>query len=196
MCMNLQELKNCIDWAIKDCEQVIEQDSKAILSEGDFERLLSSYISKRIGYDPKRPNPDAFAVHSQISHYKNDTGVLDARVDLVLMRPNEIKPDISRNKQFIYTAKESFAIELKYRHIDKDNNSNNETSVKAAKEDIDKYDRYKDDSYYYAVILLDEVGNISKYETEILSYYEKKKKELGNEYENKFFCKVLKKKPE
>lgn len=193
--MNLQELKKQIDFAIKDVKCVIEKNPKAVLSEGDLERLLSYYISKRIGYVPENPDPNNFAVYSQISHYKNDDNILDARVDLVLMRPNEIEPDISMNKHFVYKAKESFAIELKYRHLDK-NRSNNASSVKAAKEDIEKYDRYKKESYYYAIILLDESDNTSECEKEILGFYKEMKKRLGKEYNNKFFCKVLKKKAE
>ena len=193
--MNLQELKKQIDFAIKDVKCVIEKNPKAVLSEGDLERLLSYYISKRIGYVPENPDPNNFAVYSQISHYKNDNNILDARVDLVLMRPNEIEPDTSLNKHFVYKAKESFAIELKYRHLD-ENRSNNASSVKAAKEDIKKYDRYKKESYYYAIILLDESDNTSECEKEILGFYKEMKKQLGKEYNNKFFCKVLKKKAE
>ena len=189
MCMNLQELKEFIDLAIKDCERVIKKNPKAILSEGDLERLLSFYISKRIKYNPKRPNPDAFAVYSQISHY-DVTNVVDARVDLLLLKPGKIEPSIGKNKRFIYKSDESFAIELKYQHTE------NKKAVSEAKKDIRKYIKYKDNSYYYAIILVDGNESTSKFEKEILSYYEKKKKEFGNEYNNKFFCKVLKKKAE
>ena len=184
--MSLQELKKNIDLAIDDCQHVIEKNPKAVLSEGDLERLLSFCISRRIGYVPENPAPDAFAVYSQISHYDNEEEVLDARVDLLLMKPNDVKECCDHYKRFIYRAAESFAIELKYLHAD------NAGAVNKAKEDIDKYVRYKDDSHYYAVILLDENDKTDEYEQDILSYHKKKIEELdGND---KSFCRVLRKK--
>lgn len=183
--MNLQELKGLIDFAIDDCQKVIRHNPKVVYSEGDLERLLSECISKRIGYVVDSPTSDSFAVYSQISHYNNEKEEVDARVDLLLMKPDKIIQDLDKNKRFVYKSDESFAIELKYRHAD------NHESVKAAIEDIDKYIRYKDDSYYYTIILLDKNDNTSEYRKEILDYYRGKKKELGREYKNRFFCKVL-----
>lgn len=183
--MTLQNLKGLIDYAIDDCQWIILQNPKAVLSEGDFERLLSDCISKRIGYMAVHPNPNEYAVYSQISHYNNEENVLDARVDLLLMIPAKIENSLDHFKRFVYKSKESVAIELKYRHDD------NKTDVDAAKEDIDKYVRYKDDSLYYTIILFDNKNGTANCEEEILKYYEDKKKEYGVNTESMFFCKIL-----
>ena len=74
---------------------------------------------------------------------------------------------------------------MKYRH------DNNRGCVTAAKEDIDKFVKYKDDSHYYAIILLDKNDKTKDHESEILTYFKAKKSELGRKYLNKFYCKVL-----
>lgn len=183
--MSLQKLKQLIDYAIDDCQWIILQNPKVILSEGDFERLLSECVSKRIGYMPENPNPNEYAVYSQISHYDNEENVLDARVDILLMIPAKIKKSLDHYKRFVYKSKKSIAIEIKYRHDDK------KADIDAAKEDIKKYVKYKDDSYYYAIVLLDRKENTDKCEEEILDYFEEKKREYGNDCQNKFFCRVL-----
>jgi hypothetical protein len=183
--MTLRNLKRLIDYAIDDCQWIILQNPKAILSEGDFERLLSDCISKRIGYMAVNPDPNEYAVYSQISHYDNEENVLDARVDLLLMIPAKIKESLDHYKRFVYKSKKSIAIELKYRHDDK------KADIDAAKEDIKKYVKYKDDSYYYAIILLDKKDNTIKCEEDIFTFYEEQKNEYGNDCINKFFCKVL-----
>lgn len=183
--MTLRNLKTLIDYAIDDCQWIIQQNPKAILSEGDFERLLSECISKRIGYMAVTPNPNEYAVYSQVSHYDNEENVLDASVDLLLMIPAKIKKSLDHNKRFVYKSKKSIAIELKYRHED------NHASVSAAIQDIDKFIKYKDDSYYYSIILLDKNDETKSNEKEIIDYYNAKKIEFGNEYEDRFFCKVL-----
>ena len=188
--MELLELSRLVELAISDCEQTIKQNPKAVLSEGDFEKLLSECISRRIGYVAGNPTPDTFAVYTQISHYDNFSDDKDAQVDILLMKPDNIDKSIDKNKRFIYKSKESFAIELKYRHED------NHACVTAAIQDIDKFSRYKDDSYYYSIILLDKNDKTKSNEKEIKDYYIAKKKEFGEEYENRFFCKVLVKETE
>lgn len=184
--MTLRNLKRLIDYAIDDCQWIILQNPKAVLSEGDFERLLSDCISKRIGYSIAFPNPNEFAVFSQLSHYNNEKNEVNARVDILLAKPADIKPYWSLNKKFkIYNSAETFAIELKYRH------DNSRGCVTAAKKDIKKFSTYKDDSYYYSIVLLDKNENTKEYEKEIQKYYKEKKTGLGKDYENKFFCKVL-----
>lgn len=188
--MTLRNLKRLIDYAIDDCQWIVQQNPKAILSEGDFERILSECISKRIGYSVKSPNQEEFAVFSQVSHYNNEKNEVNARVDILLAKPADIKPCWGLNKKFkIYYSAESFAIELKYRH------DNNRGCVTAAKNDIKKFSKYKEDSYYYSIVLLDKNENTREHEKEIQKYYKKKKTELGKDYENKFFCKVLVKEP-
>ena len=112
--MNLQDLRRLIDYAINDCQLIIQQAPDAVLSEGDFERLLSECISKRIGYSPGvQTAPNEYAVYSQISHYDNEENYIDARVDLLLMKPEEIEKSLDHFKRFVYKSKESVAIELK-----------------------------------------------------------------------------------
>lgn len=184
--MNLQKLKELVDFAIDDCQLIIQKDPMVVLSEGDFERLLADCISKRIGYYPGLSKPNDYAVHSQITHYNNEKEELDARVDILLAKPTDIKPDKTLNKNFvIFQSAESFAIELKYRHDD------NFACVTAAKEDIDKVIKYKDDSYYYAIILLDRNMNTNNHIDDIKKYYEAKKEELDENNKRKFFCRVL-----
>lgn len=184
--MDLQELKRLIDYAIDDCQWIINQNPQAVLSEGDFERLLSDCISKRIGYSVVSPNSNGFAVFSQITHYNNESNRRNARVDILLAKPIDIKEDYSLNKRYkIYKSKESFAIELKYRHDD------NRGCVTAAKGDIDKFNKYKDESYYYSIILLDQNKKTNIHKKEILDYYENVKTRLGRDYYERFFCKVL-----
>ncbi len=187
--MGLRDLKRLIDCAIEDCQQIIDANPKAILSEGDFERIMANCISKQIGYTPGIITPNAYAVYTQISHYDNEDDTLNARVDILLMKPNSIIESGDHNKGFFYKSKDSFAIELKYRHDD------NRGCVTAAKGDINKFVKYKDDSHYYAIILLDKNENTVDHEREIFTYFKAKKSELGNEYVNKFFCKVLLKEP-
>ena len=184
--MNLHDLKPLIDYAIDDCQRIIRNNPKAVLSEGDFERLLSNCIAKRIGYFVEVSNPNDFAVYTQISHYKNETGELDARVDILLAKPADIKKDNTHYKDFvIYNSAETVAIELKYRH------DKNASCVTAAKEDIKKFVKYKDDSYYYSIVLLEQNDQTKEYEDAIKEYYEANKVEMGREYEDKFFCRVL-----
>lgn len=184
--MTLRILKQLIDYAIDDCQWIVQQNPKAILSEGDFERLLSDCISKRIGYNIASPKLNEFAVFSQLSHYNNEKKEVDAQVDILLAKPADIKTCWNLNKKFkIYNSAKSFAIELKYRH------DNNRGCVTAAKKDIKKFSKYKEDSYYYSIVLLDKNENTEKHEKDILEYYKEEKIKLGKDYENKFFCKVL-----
>lgn len=188
--MELLELPSLVELAISDCEQIIMQNPKAVLSEGDFEKLLSECISRRIGYVVGNPTPNTFAVYTQISHYDNLSDDKDAQVDILLMKPDKINKSVDKNKRFIYKSKESFAIELKYRHED------NHACVTAARQDIDKFIKYKDDSFYYSIILLDKNDKTNSNEKDILDYFITKKKDFGKDYENRFFCKVIKKETE
>ena len=184
--MELIELKQLVDLSIDDCQQIINHNPKVVLSESDFEKLLSECISKRIGYVPEKPTPDSFAVYTQITHYDNIKNKLDARVDILLMKPDIIFKTRDINKRFVYKSKESIAIELKYRHDD------NKGCVTAARKDIDKFYKYKDDSYYYAIILLDKNNNTDKHEKQIKKYYRKvRDSEQNQQYADKFICQVL-----
>lgn len=190
--MNLRELKLLIDYAINDCQRIIRENPKSVLSEGDFEQLLSDCIAKRIGYVTTAPQANDFTVHTQISHYNNENDKYDAKVDILIAKQNDIKKSWSLNKQYeIYQASESFAIELKYLHAVSKN------ILKKATEDIDKFKNYyKDDSHYYSIVLLDKNENTINYKKEILKYFKDEKAKLGKKYRNNIYCKVLTKKSE
>ena len=185
--MELIELKQLVDLSIEDCQQIINQNPKVILSEGDFEKLLSECISKRIGYVKEKPTPDSFAVYTQISHYKNISNKNDARVDILLMKPDDIVYSFDEpNKRFLYKSKESIAIELKFLH-DGD-------AVSKATDDFIKYEKYKGDSYYYAISLLeksdlDETTNNRKEKIEL--FFDNELKKYGTPDNTNFFCHVL-----
>ena len=183
--MNIDELIKAIEFSITDCENIIKNNPDAVLSEGDLEKHLSACISRRIGYVAENPNRDSYAVYTQISHYDNETEDKDAEVDILLMIPNKIERKIDIHKRFVYKSKDSVAIELKYRHDD------NAACVTSVKGDIDKFSTYKSDSCYFVVALLDRNDKTAEHEGAIMEYYNKKKGEMGQQYEDHFFCKVL-----
>ena len=63
--MELGDLKKLIDEAATDCQEIINENPVIVLSEGDFERLLSTCIEDRLSQN----NIDEYGVHTQISHY-------------------------------------------------------------------------------------------------------------------------------
>lgn len=181
--MDLKELKRRVDQALSDCQNLINQNPSAILSEADFERILSNYITIRIGYVPMNPIPDSFSVHTQISHYRQDNDKVDVRVDILLFKGDQMLPS-DVNKGFFFEG-DSLAIELKYLHI------NNYHGV--VQKDFDKEDKIGNDSWLYIVVLLDSNDKIS---------FLAKKNEIKEMWKNqisnsnckgKLFCKVLKK---
>ena len=183
--MNLQELLPLIDNAIDDCARIIQNNPQAVLSEGDFERLLSDCISKGIGYNAADPDPNRFSVHTQISHYKDEDREVDARVDILLVKPKDIIPHMSHNKKFvIYTSAESVALELKYI-------KGNKQGLSEVKKDINKISIYDKDSYYYSIVLLDSSKRVNTRVRNILFYFNAKINENKVKHVNSFFCKVI-----
>lgn len=189
--MDLQKLKVLIDYAIDDCQQIIQNNYRAVLSEGDFERLLSDCISNQIRYNVKTPDPDNFSVHTQISHYKNEEKEVDARVDVLLAKPKDIIQDYSYNKNFlIYTSAETVALELKYI-------KNSKLGLSKVKEDINKIFKYNNDSCYYSIVLMNSSKRVKMRVRNVLNYFNAVKSEFtivnkeSKEIENRFFCKVI-----
>lgn len=178
--MELRDLKELIDEAIDDCQLKINENPKAVLSEGDFERLLSFCIESKLN---QQINCE-FGVHSQISHYFDKHTHPERRVDILLLKENEIYPHVN-HKEFFYN-KESFAIELKYLH--------KKDSVLRVMEDYRKRGELEPKSWLYVITLLDSnndkiyekrKGKIEEMRQIIVSRYKK--------YEKNLFCKVLKK---
>lgn len=178
--MELSELKILIDEAIDDCQTIINENPVIVLSEGDFERLLSFCIEKRL----RQQNDNEYGVHSQISHYFDRYAHLDRRVDILLLKEKEIYPHVN-HKEFIYN-KDSFAIELKYLH--------RKDSVLKVMEDFRKRGELGPKSWLYVVTLLDSSNE---------KIYEKRKGKIeemkqiivncNNKYKKNLFCKVIKK---
>ena len=71
--MKLEELKYLVDLAIDDCQSIITRDSKTVLSESDYERLLANCIARRINYVPEKPEKDGFSIHTQITLCYNES---------------------------------------------------------------------------------------------------------------------------
>ena len=178
--MELRDLKELIDGAIIDCQSIITETPKIVLSEGDFERLLSRCIENKLS----QQNDNEFCVHTQISHYFDRHSHPDKRVDILLLKENEIYPHVN-HKEFIYN-KESFAIELKYLH--------RKDSVLRVMNDFIKRGELKENSWLYVIVLLDSWSD---------GTYEKRKGKIeeikeniikaNKKYRKNLFCKVLKK---
>ena len=187
--MKLAELKECIDRSIEECQRIIYTHPLAVLSEADFERLLSSQISIRIGEDINQiPNPDDFSVHNQISHYfeKDGKARIDSRVDVLILKEKELKENGINHKEFRYD-KDSFVLELKYLH--------NNDSVQKVECDFCKWKYLKKESWMYIVVLIDSFNDkdFKEKETQIMEMREKALNENRETENNNLFCAVIRK---
>lgn len=183
--MELLELKELINGALDKCQSIISVNKNAVLSESDFERLLSTCIVKAINEDIC--NPHDFSVHTQVSHYFNEDGKtdIDRRVDILLLKESKLTPFIN-HKRFKYSGK-SIAFELKYLH---------ETdSVSKVKCDFCKWDYLKNESSLYVIVLIDirKEEDYSKKEAKIRLMFEEEIGDNDNSDQNQLFCRVLKK---
>ena len=183
--MELLELKKLINDALDDCQSIISANRNAVLSESDFERLLSTCIAKSINDDIR--NPHDFSVHTQVSHFFDEEGKtdVDRRVDILLLKESELTPYIN-HKRFKYSG-ESIAFELKYLH---------ETdSVSKVKCDFCKWDDLKSESSLYVIVLIDtrNGADYSKKEQKIRLMYEDQIGKNDNSGQNQLFYRVLKK---
>lgn len=182
--MGLTELIKRINAALRDCQSLIYDNPKVILSEADFERYLSNFISDRIGYNPRNPVDHGFSVHSQISHHREDNRVVDARVDILLFKDDDSIETDSVEKRFRCSGK-SIVIELKYLH------TNNHYSI--VQEDFDKINKIGKESWLYVVVLLDncDKGLFLRSKRKILKMW--KDQASINQSKGKIFCRVLEK---
>jgi hypothetical protein len=178
--MELRDLKVLIDDAIDDCQVKINENPKVVLSEGDFERLLSFCIENIL----EQQNNNEFGVHTQISHYFDTHAHLDRRVDILLLKENEIYPHVN-HKEFYYN-KDSFAIELKYLH--------RKDSVMRVLDDFRKRGELGSNSWLYVIVLLDSSND--KIYAKRKGKIEEMKKimiDYNKKFEKNLFCKVMKK---
>ena len=182
--MNFQDLEELIYSAIDDCQSIISTNRNAVLSESDFERLLSNCISNVINSDI---TPNNFSVHTQISHFFDEEGKtdVDRRVDILLLKESELTPYIN-HKRFKYSG-ESIAFELKYLHEN--------DSASKIKCDFYKWDDLKDDSSLFIVVLIDTRNdeNYLKKKDEIRLMYEEIVGKNNNNASNGLYYKVLRK---
>ena len=111
---DIATLSILVDEAIITCEAKIQKSPSIILSEADFERLLSNEISNLLA---NSYNPEGFIVHNQISSYSikesENQNNRDYQVDILIMKNKDIKDDKILHKEFFYFG-DSIAIELKY----------------------------------------------------------------------------------
>lgn len=192
--MSLCELKEHIDSAIDCCQRIIVNHPTVILSEADFERLLSLCITHQIGENfLKEPSNEEFSVHTQISHYVDGKVHPDVRPDVLLLKECELKKAIDnyRSRKTEMYEGPSIAIELKYLHIG--------DSTSMVQHDFEKWESKLDDNtWLYVVVLLDISDNHRyrrRYETKeekINQLYETMKNENPDD-NNRIFCKVIKK---
>lgn len=182
--MGLTELIKNINAALRDCQSLIYDNPQVILSEADFERYLSNFISDKIGYNPRNPVEHGFSVHSQISHHREDNRVVDARVDILIFRDDDFIETDDVEKRFKCSGK-SIVIELKYLH------TNNHYSI--VQEDFDKINNIGNESWLYVVVLLDncDKGIFLRKKREILKNW--KDQAFINKNRGKIFCRVLEK---
>lgn len=103
-----------IQKAICSTQKEIRKFPNKILSESDFERMLAKNIEKAL-FKIK----SEYSVHTQVSYYEESANSNpEYRVDILLMKENEIEECRNNHKGFIYGGS-SYVFELKYLH-DKD----------------------------------------------------------------------------
>ena len=162
--IELVELRKLVGQAIDCFGKNLNQVSDFILSEGDFERLLTNKIEECL--------TEEYVIHNQVSYYGH-TNALKYRVDCVVMKKDEVRDSIEYHKGYKYTS-DSIAIELKYYRKNAD--------VSTIKKDIDKSNVLeKSNAFLFVVALLEEdKGKADK----ILN--------IANKYNNKnFSVKIL-----
>ena len=182
--MELKELQEYVESALRGCQEYINANRNVVLSEGDLERLVCRCISEKLNEDIC--NPNNFSVHSQVSHYFEEDGtpLVDARVDILLLKESELQGKIN-HKEFKYEG-DSLALELKYLH--------KKDSLSKVNCDFCKWNSLKNDSWMYVVVLID--GNnqkeIDEKEIKIASMW-KEKNEDRSDKNNQLFYYVLRK---
>jgi hypothetical protein len=183
--MTLRELKKLITGAIKECQVVIDEQPKIILSEADLERLLSWCIMNHLGQgDYKKPEPNDYQVHTQISHYSNSQIKPNRRPDILLITENGME-DASKHKEFEYHGS-SFTLELKYLHYN--------DSLEIVNEDFNKRKELYEKTWLYVVVLI-ESNDKKVFQAKKKRIIQMKKDVINEhpEYRNKLFCYCLNK---
>lgn len=162
--------------AIKICQKEIQDNPMLILSESDFERLLAHNISILISKSQNEAIKK-FVVHTQVSFYgeKFDSEP-QYRVDILLMKQEEIEEHIQNHKGFKYASK-AYVIEVKYFHKKDD--------VTQINSDLEKAKQLLNNNSHLYVVALLEFKN-EKITEKLNNLYQTRKQELiENNYPNK-----------
>ncbi len=184
--MELSELKGIIDKAIKRCQRKLKEQPAIVLTEADFERLVSWSIMKQLKQDDyKKPAPEDYVVHTQISHYPD--GEIRSN-----HRPN-IRPDIilltgegmekaDKAKDFKYD-KESLTLELKYLRIGE--------SIGKVKGDFEKRKKLYSKSWLFVVVLIEsnEISDFNEKESQLKGMLEDLRK--NKKYKENVFLSAI-----
>ena len=146
--MELSELKENIDKALRLCQRKLNKQPTIVLSESDFERLVSWSIMKELNQNNyKKHLLTDYTVHTQITHYKTGEIKHNRRPDILLLTEEGMK-NADTLKGFIYNG-DSFALELKYI---RNNDTNFLDKIKA---DFRKRKEIYDKSWLYVVVLVE-----------------------------------------
>lgn len=158
--MEFHELVELVKESIPECEHFIQNNAHLVLSEADFERILSNFISDKLS--SSNLDEAVYVVHNQISHYPGyDTQHFckrDSQVDILIMKDVDIKEDNALSKGFVYLG-DAIPIELKY--------YKKWQSVNSIKGDLEKSEFLLSDNFYkcaFFVIALLEEDNINQKE--------------------------------
>ena len=181
--MKLSELKEIIDKALKRCQRKLEEQPTIVLSESDFEKLVTWSIMKQLKQDNyKKHLSTEFTVHTQITHYKDGVIKHNRRPDILLLTEEGLK-NADTPKGFIY-REDSFAIELKYIRLG-DNDF-----LKKIRGDLNKRNEIYSKSWLYVVVLIE-----SDKDDEYCDIKDEIEKEASKRrlYKRSLFCLVMKK---
>ena len=181
--MELYELKEIIDKALICCERKLQEQPLIVLSEADFERLVSWNIMKQLGQNNYRRHQSTdYEVHTQITHYRDGVIKHNRRPDILLLTEEGMKK-ADNPKGFVYID-ESFALELKYIRSDDAN------YLRKVNDDLEKRSELYSNSWLYVVVLI-ETENEEDY-NRMKAKIEKKASKKTSYGEN-LFCFVMKK---
>lgn len=188
--MELTELKNLIKGALADCEHKLQEEPEIVLSEADFERLVSWSIMNKLEHrDYQMPKPGDFTVHTQISHYVDNRNCPDARVDILLLTKEGMNEANGNELKGFKYIEDSFALELKYFHANA-----SISKIKTIWSDFCKRDYLDSNSWLYVVALI-ETNNDEDYlkKKEIIDAMKEDMVKLNSNYQENLDNYVMRK---
>lgn len=149
--MELSELKEVIDKALKACEDKLVEEPEIVLSEADFERLVCWSIMRELGHtDYQKPKHGDFTVHTQVSHYMDGENRPEYRVDILLLTKEGMRNAKGNHRKGYKYLDDSFSLELKYYHA-----NDSLSKIKKSRCDFCKRDDLDSNSWLYIVTLIE-----------------------------------------